>query len=205
MLRTFFFACMCMCTYTSSKCFSRVNPFVVFKNARAFGKQTIQILHTKGVEAIHEIRMASSAPLVWSNPKKNATLEQIAANKIGKAFLFAHHKEFFKLDNVTINPLQKTGNVYYHVIPGIDLQSDEVVKSYLAISFAGLAAEHILLDHTPQNSTRPNLGSYYETTYNMLSFYKNKLQVLHKVLLEDGIISGDLFDIYVNCEDIKYE
>lgn len=151
---------------------------------------SIETISTNGSNSTpYDIRTNDS----WTPSNKERTV----ANKVGKAFLISHFKQYFKLENVSMNEDLSMGYVAFQIRDTFTYNDDNALHAFMMVAVAGQAAEAVLCDKEPESMFR---GTPYEDAFYMLSFYRNKLKLLQKLLQEEKKISGEIFDIYTSQE-----
>lgn len=145
-------------------------------------------------------------------------MEPVAISQIGKAIVATHYRNYFRVENVTLNKRTYTGRTYMSY--GKMLQDTILFTSPTAremfqhkkhtVSYGSVAAYFIYHDlnvqlHDIDMNEDNDANRYFADAYHLLSLHKHHLHLLVNMLMTEGCVQGSYIDLLIHgSEQDKY-
>ena len=140
------------------------------------------------------VAMRSLHPVYIQEQEEEHAHEISAVKRIGESILTAHYSQHFNVLDVYPDKQNDTALVVRNIHDWRNSEYSNVVRH------GGDAAKIIFYDGDIPYGNRTLLFAY-----NILSFYKSKLQILVHIFISQGLLSADFVDSYVNYEETNNE
>lgn len=127
-------------------------------------------------------------------------LETVAVREMGKAMVVTYYADTFRLHNVTLDAVRRTGKTWYEEKDN----ADETYVHDIVVSAAGIAAELVFYSQD-QDLMLQRAHPLLHTAYSILYRYRAAHRVLTGILMEDKRVTADMVTLYMSTDNVEEE